>query len=56
VPNFFPERTIVLLDLSIQLIAFVLLCSVITEQDADRVWSSVENAIKVMAEEEAQDN
>jgi hypothetical protein len=26
--------------------------SVITEEDATRVWSCVENAIKVMAEEE----
>jgi hypothetical protein len=26
--------------------------SIVTEEDADRVWTSVENAIELMAEEE----
>jgi len=30
--------------------------SIITEEDADRVWSSVENAIQMMAEAEESDN
>ena len=33
----------------------VWVCSVITEGDVDRVWSCVENAIKLMAEEEDED-
>jgi hypothetical protein len=34
---------------------FFNLCSVITEEDADRVWACVENAIQVMVEQSAED-
>ncbi len=30
----------------------ILIFSIVTEEDADRVWSCVENAVRVMAEAE----
>jgi hypothetical protein len=48
---FFPSLRLILFVI----VLFYFLRSIVTEEDADRVWSCVENAVKMMVEAEDDD-